>query len=268
MAKPFIKWAGGKGYLISHVSGMLNGIDLPYCEPMVGGGAIFFALRDYFKSHIIADVNPELINLYVVIRDNLDVLIAELGVGYEFVHKTDKASADNFHRIRASRPTDPIKRAARILFLLKTCFNGLMRVNKSGHFNVPMGSYTNPRIVDIEVLGNAAKALSGVDIRLANVSDTIASLASRHFLFVDPPYHGAAKFTGYSGEFGDAEQVALINQLSESEHKFIYTNRATELILDKLRTNSIDFELIPLKHSIQPKHTTGVIESEVVAFRL
>lgn len=222
MAKPFIKWAGGKGYLITLASQKLSGISLPYCEPMVGGGAIFFALRDHFANHIIADVNPELINLYTVIRDNLDAMVAELSSGYEFVHKTDSASSDNYHRIRASRPTDPVKRAARILFLLKTCFNGLMRVNKSGHFNVPMGSYRHPKVIDIEVLG----------------------------------------------EFGDKEQVSLIEQLSGSEHKFLYTNRATDFILDNLRANSIHFDLIPLKHSIQPKHTTGMVESEVIAYRL
>ncbi len=271
MAKPFIKWAGGKGYLVKVVLGLIHQVDksLPYCEPMVGGGAILFSIGKLFKSCSIADVNPELINLYAVIRDNLDELVAELSNGYFFVNKADKESADNYHRIRSSKPTDSVKRAARILFLLKTCFNGLMRVNQKGEFNVPMGSYTNPNICDLEVLTAASNFLQGVAIKQSNVIDTISSLPSKHFLFVDPPYHDNSdkKFTNYSGRFTNQDQENLINLLGSSTHDFIYTNRATDFILSNLKNNNIDYDCIALRHSIQPKHTTGMVESEVFAFR-
>lgn len=271
MSKPFIKWAGGKTYLLRYINGLINGKVLPqrYCEPMIGGGAVYFDLRDRFNEHIISDMNVDLINLYRVIRDSVDELIDELQSDkYKYVHKSDNNSKTNYLSIRASAPCTDITKAARILFLLKTCFNGLMRVNKSGRFNVPMGSYKNPKIVDRDVLKEASTALDGTDIRLSDVQSTISSLTGDYFLFLDPPYHGEQKFTSYSGIFDDTCQQALINTLAASNHKFIYTNRATEFILNALTIHGIKFDTIPLKHSIQPKYTTGAVDREVVAYRL
>lgn len=275
MAKPVIKWAGGKTYLLGDIEEILTGFgtdSYKYCEPMVGGGAVFYRLASRFKSSVISDLNPDLINLYRVVQSDVDALIAELCNGeYFYVHKSDSRTLENYRRIRAEEPTNSVKRAARIVFLLKTCFNGLMRVNKQGRFNVPPGSYRNPTICDEPVLRDAAAALAHTSIKgPGDAATLIRGLRGKYFLFVDPPYHGGndSKFTGYSGAFGDEQQADLVKAMLGSDCPFIYTNRATDFILDLFDGSGAELKTVDLKHSIQPRYTTGLIESELIAYRI
>ena len=142
--KPFLKWVGGKSQLISHIHTHLPKSFDVYFEPFVGGGAVYFSLGHLFKQAHISDVNEELINTYKVVKDNLDELIVELGV-----HKNTEQA---FYNIRDVDRTATylkwtnVQKAARFIYLNKTCFNGLYRVNSKGQFNTPFGKYTNPKM--------------------------------------------------------------------------------------------------------------------------
>jgi len=278
-ARPIVKWAGGKGYLLPKLAELLQHFPCArydYYEPMVGGAAVFFRFAHQFRSARISDANLELINLYRVVRDDVAGLIKELRNGHYFYrHKSEARTLANYRSIRASDPTDAVKRAARIIYLLKTCFNGLMRVNSAGRFNVPPGSYRDPTICDVPALRAAALALAGVTI--SGPEDAIAALAvlpkrccSRTLLIVDPPYHGGkvangGKFAGYSGEFDEGRQALLVKAMLASGCPFIYTNRATDFIMKLFKGTATVLETVPLTHSIQPRYTTGVTERELVA---
>ena len=275
-AKPIVKWAGGKSYLLPEIRKILDNTvvnlsELIYCEPMVGGGAVFFSEHHRFKAHAINDINDELINLYRVVRGDVKLLIEELNNGtYFYVHKSEEATKENYLKIRADEPTTNLRKAARTIYLLKTCFNGLMRKNQSGKFNTPMGSYRNPKICDEELLRTVSRILRSVGITCWDAVRFIKRIDVPSFFFVDPPYHNESgkKFTSYSGRFNDDDQKALATALLESGHKFIYTNRATSLI-QGLFPDEIKLKIVPLRHSIQPKYTAKMeAESELMAYNL
>ncbi|MFA5767216.1 MAG: Dam family site-specific DNA-(adenine-N6)-methyltransferase [Candidatus Paceibacterota bacterium] len=268
--KPFVKWAGGKTYLLPELHEILSKVssNIGYCEPMVGGGALYWTILEKFRIKTIADVNADLIDLYKIIRDVPEDLIAELlKPEYNYVHKSEEQSLTTYRRIRASVPDDPVKKAARTMFLLRTCFNGLMRVNKHGQFNVPPGSYKNPEICNAELIRCDSIALQGTVIYHSNAIDTIHLLdRGRHLLFVDPPYYDdKKKFTGYSGEFTLADQTALINCVLQSGQPFIYTNKAHPSIIAQF--DGIKTKVVPLRHSVQPLYTTDMLEDELIAWR-
>jgi DNA adenine methylase len=269
--KPFVKWAGGKTYLFHKLLPLIEQSSLEdYCEPMIGGGALFWAVRDKFKKCTVGDINHDLMNLYLVIRDYPDELIAELKLPkYHYTHKSDPASLKTYMDIRASSPTTLLLQAARVMFLNRTCFNGLMRTNKSGKFNVPPGSYRNPEICNEELILADSKALHGVTIKESDVLAIITSLKKPSLLFIDPPYYGKGKFTGYSGEFTKENQKELVDAIVQSNHQFIYTNRADPYIVS-LFANAPDVKLEQgdLRHSVQPKYTTGKKEKELIASRI
>ena len=268
--KPFVKWAGGKAYLLTELRSAIDSIgrDVGYCEPMVGGGALYWDVFGKFKRRIIADVNEDLVLLYTIIRDWPEDLIRELDKPYyKYIHKSDPQSLETYRTIRASSPNDPIERAARLMFLLRTCFNGLMRVNRKGQFNVPPGSYWNPEICNKELIRCDSVALFGTLIYHSNAIDTIQSLTGRWLLFVDPPYFGSKKFTGYSGEFTLKDQIALIRCVLDSHQPFIYTNRAHLSIIEQFDGTGTNTKVVPLYHSVQPKYTTGIVEQELIAWR-
>jgi DNA adenine methylase len=271
--KPFIKWAGGKTYLLPELHKIIDDIDsdIGYCEPMVGGGAFYWSIFRRFKRRIIADVNEDLINLYIVIRDKPEELITELLKSeYSYIHKSEEQSLTTYRRIRASNPEDSVKRAARIMFLLRTCFNGLMRLNKHGQFNVPPGSYRNPEICNAELIRCDSEALQGTMIYHSNARQTINCLdGEKYLLFVDPPYYDdKKKFTDYSGKFTLVDQTALIECILNSKQPFIYTNKAHPTILECFSESGANTQIVPLKHSVQPRYTTGIVEQELIAWRI
>lgn len=210
-ARPFLKWAGGKRQLLPELLRRTPSSFRRYHEPFVGGGAMFFALaeRGLYRRHgaRLCDINPELINAYTTVRDRVETLIVLLAS-----FQNDEAF---YYRVRAQDPRalDPIQRAARLIYLNKTCFNGLFRENRSGHFNVPYGHYKSPLICAPEDLRAASRALRGVAIELSAFDELEHAAQPGDFVYCDPPYaptSRTASFTTYSsGGFTDEDQARL-----------------------------------------------------------
>lgn len=229
---PFLKWVGGKRQLLAEIREQLpNTISrYRYFEPFIGGGATFFALQP--RHAVINDYNPELINAYRVIRDNPELLIQDL--------RNHVNTSEYYYEIRnldrdedAYRRLTDIQRASRIIYLNKTCYNGLYRVNSSGQFNVPYGSYKNPNIVNETIIRAINKYLNNNDVEILN-SDyaDVLRMADRHsFIYLDPPYHpisNSSNFTSYvQGGWNANEQLRLrdfCNLLTENHTKFLLSN--------------------------------------------
>ncbi|MFQ5691973.1 MAG: DNA adenine methylase [Nitrospinota bacterium] len=208
---PFLKWAGGKTRLLAQFEPFFPERIGRYAEPFVGSAAVFFHLaqRRQPSNVVLSDSNEELINVYRVVRDDVERLIPILER-----HRRSHGKA-HYYRVRAVNPENlaPTARAARLIYLNKTCYNGLYRVNARGEFNVPMGSYKNPKIFDAENLRRVSRALQGVDIRVRHF-EAYVDLAKRgDFFYFDPPYHpisATSSFTSYTtGNFMEADQERL-----------------------------------------------------------
>ncbi len=211
-AKPFVKWVGGKRQLLQQFQDMgvfpPKGFDSnthTYFEPFVGGGAVFFELLSHRA--YLSDVNGELVTTYNVIKDDVDSLIDSLKK-----HSYDK---EHYYRMREKDPStlSDVEIASRFIFLNRTGFNGLYRVNKSGKFNVPFGDSKNPRICDEVNLKKVSEALRGVHINKEDYKTVLKRAKKGDFVYFDPPYHPVSKtaaFTSYtSNGFGEKEQIEL-----------------------------------------------------------
>jgi len=227
-AKPFIKWAGGKGQLLPTIKKfsppLLGTAIRKYCEPMVGAGAVLFDILNTYEMDevYICDTNAELINTYRVIKDNVDELI-ELLMSYEREHlKRDEDSRKEYYyyqrdlfntAIMKSSNNNSLLRAALFIYINKTCFNGLYRVNKKGLYNVPMGSYKNPKICDIDNLRRVSELLQNVTILCGDYTCVEQYVDESTFVYFDPPYRPLTKtseFTSYNAdEFDDNAQIKL-----------------------------------------------------------
>ena len=223
---PFVKWAGGKGQLLEVLKANLpEGIGTAitkYAEPFVGGGALLFALlNEYsFEEVYINDNNKELINVYSIIKDNCDLLVGELQVLQNNYEKLDMdeqqafyyTQRDKFNELVLDKETSVVK-AALFIFLNKTCFNGLYRVNKSGKFNVPAGKYKNPLICDKENLMNISKRLQNVIMHSCDYHDVENFADKNTLVYFDPPYRPlnvTSGFTSYTeNQFNDDDQIEL-----------------------------------------------------------
>ncbi len=211
--RPFIKWAGGKTQLLEQFEPLFpaRGSIRRYIEPFVGSAAVFFRVRQLVEPRdvILADSNAELVNVYRAVRDDVEGLIRRLAR-----HKRAH-SAEHYYRVRARRPErlSPTARAARLIYLNKTCFNGLYRVNRSGQFNVPIGRYPNPPILDAENLRAAARALDRVTLKVAHFAEMLDYAREGDFIYLDPPYHpisSTSSFTAYTdGAFREEDQREL-----------------------------------------------------------
>ncbi len=207
--KPPVKWAGGKGQLIPQFEPLLpkNGYRL-YIEPFVGGGAVFFHLSP--SKAILIDNNKELINFYLAVRDNLEELLHSL--------KKHENTADYYYQVRAldAEKLSPVERASRFLYLNKTAYNGLWRVNSSGKHNVPFGRYKNPRIADEHNLRLVSEVLKQAELIHGDFSRVLDCAGPGSFVYFDPPYHPlseTASFTGYTPESfsaGDQRRLAEV----------------------------------------------------------
>ncbi len=216
--KPFVKWVGGKRQLLAQFR-RLNlyppeKFDIEtgrYFEPFVGGGAVFFDLLP--ESGYLSDLNKELVTTYNVIKNNVEGLIVSLKK-----HKTDK---EYFLKVRAQDPNklEDLKMASRFIFLNRTCFNGMYRVNSKGGFNVPFGKYANPLICDEDNLRKVSKALQNVEIIHQDYKEVLKKAKKGDFIYFDPPYYPVSKtasFTSYTAEsFLDKEQTELRDTLLE-----------------------------------------------------
>ncbi len=204
-ASPFVKWAGGKRNIIDELKARLPDEFNHYYEPFVGGGALFFELYDQLPAAYLSDVNFDLILAYNVIKNDSDELI-------ELLKKhAVKHSKDYYYKVRSQHELQgPVKIAARFLYLNRTCYNGLYRVNKKGEFNVPMGSYKNPNITQEDNIRACSSALQIATIEYRSFDKITPQ--SGDFVYFDPPYHPTDEnnFTSYtSQDFTEKDQVSL-----------------------------------------------------------
>lgn len=211
-----------------------------YVEPFVGGGAVLFHLQP--QKAIVNDLNAELINAYRVVRDRVDDLIACL--------KKHENSAEYFYKIRNVDRTEDyrklsdVERASRIIYLNKTCFNGLYRVNSAGEFNSPFGNYKNPGIANEPTLRAVSKYLNAnaVELMSEDYEAVLGKLEPRSFVYLDPPYHPIAagsNFTGYvQGGWGASDQIRLreaCDRLNDKGVKFLLSSSSADFIREQYR---------------------------------
>ncbi len=205
IATPLVKWAGGKRRMLPLLVPFVPETFGTYHEPFVGGGAMFYGLRP--ERAVLGDTNPELINTYTVVRDDVDGLVLELRK-----HHHDET---HFYEVRALDPSklEPVQRAARFIFLNKTCFNGLYRVNRAGRFNVPFGKYAAPLICDEPNLRACSTALKEVALHREPFERVLDRAVAADFVYFDPPYlptSATSSFTGYTQDgFGLADHRRL-----------------------------------------------------------
>ena len=216
MARPFLKWAGGKAKLAPLVAERAPERIGRYHEPFLGGGAVFFALREAGRiaDAALADGNADLIGAWRAVRDDVEGVIAALEpLAARYLETEPLRRAFVYSEVRGQRPRLPARKAARLLFLNKTCFNGLYRVNREGRFNVPHGRHRNPRILDRDGLREASAALACVTIEAIDFEDACARAEPGDFVYLDPPYQplsATSAFTQYtSADFGFADQQRL-----------------------------------------------------------
>lgn len=214
MGRPFLKWAGGKAKLAPRIIDAAPPGFARYIEPFCGAAAVFFALAERPVPAVLADANPDLIETFIVLRDEPDALIDRLrGMSHAYLASEPEARRETFYTVRASSPRTPAERAARFIFLNKTCYNGLFRVNARGGFNVPHGRYKNPRILDEELLARCSLALQHAELLTEDFAALCSTARPGDFVYLDPPYHplsATANFTGYTrSDFGAADQLRL-----------------------------------------------------------
>lgn len=201
LLKPMLKWVGGKRQLLSDIVPMIDKTCSMYVEPFVGGGAVLFDIQP--RKAIINDYNEELINVYKTVRDNLDEVLNKLRVHEE------KNSKDYYYEIRSLDRSiefvnlSNVDRVARMLYLNRTCYNGLYRVNSTGYFNVPFGKHKNPNIVNEDTLRVVSKYLTDNDVRIlsGDYKEVLRGLDKDSFVYLDPPYMPISKtslFTAYT----------------------------------------------------------------------
>lgn len=211
-ATPFLKWAGGKSQLLNTFERFYPASFNRYLEPFLGGGAVFFhlAARQNKLKAVLSDCNEELINCYLMIRDEPEEVIDELREHRNDVHY--------FYKVRAldTKILDDTERAARMIFLNRTCYNGLYRVNRKGEFNVPFGKYKNPKLVDQHNILAASSVLKDAQIVCQPFERVVGKARQGDFVYLDPPYHplnSTSNFTGYtkgSFNFSDQERLARV----------------------------------------------------------
>ncbi|MDR1884548.1 MAG: DNA adenine methylase [Prevotella sp.] len=242
LVSPFVKWVGGKRQLMDSIMEAMpkNISNYTYVEPFVGGGAVLFHIQP--GNAIINDFNSELINVYRVVKENPEELVADL--------KKHKNESDYFYAIRQLdrgedfEKTDKVKRASRLIYLNKTCYNGLYRVNNAGEFNSPFGRYKNPNIVNEPVLRAVSSYLNSNNVQICNTDydDILKNLDKNSFVYLDPPYHPVSEsssFTGYvQGGWNMFDQVRLreaCDDLTIRGVKFLLSNSASSFIIDQYR---------------------------------
>ena len=242
-AKPFLKWAGGKGQLLKQFENyypkeLTEGKITKYCEPFVGSGAVFYHIMQTYdiQKSLIIDVNPELVLAYQTIKTNVDGVVRQLSdLEKEYLAKEQEQRKDFFYETREAFNNNLemidfdnfseswIERTVHTIFLNRTCFNGLFRVNSKGGFNVPFGDHKNPRICYEENLRAVSELLQNTDIRRGDFTESRNFIDSNTFVYFDPPYRPLNKtssFTSYSKfEFTDEEQLQLATFFKEMDNK-------------------------------------------------
>jgi DNA adenine methylase len=239
MAKPFLKWVGGKSSSLNEIKNYYpTSFPENYLEPFLGGGAMFFYLsqKQNFKKIILSDISKDLINCYEIIRENPIKLMHFIDLLSEKYHFANQENF--FYEIRKAfnekQYTNNLECAGMFIFLNKTCFNGLFRVNKKGDFNTPFGFHKNPNFYEKENILSCAELLKNAELKVSDFAE-IKLPEEKFFVYLDPPYKPVSKtssFTSYSGNgFGDLEQNKLadfIFNLSKQGHSILLSNSSTE----------------------------------------
>ncbi len=269
LAAPVVKWVGGKRQLLDEIAPRLPKRITTYCEPFLGGGAVLFSLQP--RNAIVNDLNADLMLVYEVIRDDVELLIAAL--------EQHENTAEYFYNIRdldrdkdAYREMSAIERASRIIYLNKTCYNGLFRVNASGEFNSPFGHYKNPNIVNAPVLRAVSKYLTANNIQLLHIDfeEVLQRVPRGGFVYLDPPYDpvsDTASFTGYNrGGFGREEQERLkrcCDELAARGVRFLLSNSATSFIKELYTGYTV--EIVHAKRAINSDASKrGAVEEVLI----
>lgn len=277
--RPFLKWAGGKGQLLEEIEKyypFADGKITKYVEPFVGGGAVLFDILSKYdlEEVYISDINAELINAYSIIRDNVDELIAmlmimqnefvPLSIEYRKTYYLAKRGRFNDLKVNGSESVN-IEKAALMIFLNKTCFNGLFRVNKRGLFNVPMGSYKNPLICDERNLQAVSEKLKNVEIVCRDYRESADSIDENTFVYFDPPYRpitDTASFTAYTEIlFDDEKQIELamfVDDMHRKGAKVVVSNSDPK----NFNTEDDFFDNIYSSHRIKRVGATRMINSD------
>jgi DNA adenine methylase len=237
---PFLKWVGGKGKLARALAALFPpGVELMrHVEPFLGGGALFFARAP--QRALLCDINQDLVQTYLAVRDEVDEVLRELRLlAHTHCEQTYYTTRERYNtRDHESRA----ERAALFIYLNKTCFNGLYRVNKSGHFNVPMGRYAKPAIADADTLRAASARLAKADIRCAPFQTLIRDAKPGDFVYLDPPYEPlsrTANFTSYAQDgFSQLDQARLrdvFRELDRRGAKLMLSNSDAPLVRELYR---------------------------------
>ena len=259
--RPFIKWAGSKTKIVKKLYKYVPKQFENYYEPFLGSGAFFFYLiqkrGNAFKAYL-SDLNPELINTFLIVRDNVDELIILLKEHQKEYYKNPRKY---YYYIRDElNPKDCVERAARMIFLNKTCYNGLYRVNQKGKFNVPFGKYEKPKICDEKTLRIASWALkvSKAEIRVLDYRRALEQPKEGDFIYLDPPYqpvNSTSNFTDYTQEgFSEEDQKCLAEifyELTKKRCKVILSNSDTPLI--RYLYSKYDIEKVQVARTINCK---------------
>jgi len=246
MAKPFLKWAGGKTQLLAEIdrrlpAGLRNGQIDTYIEPFVGGGAVFFYIAQRYgdiKKFYLFDINEDLVFCYNSIKENVEAVIAELRILQSafFAKRTSDSRKQLYLSVRKEFNLEKVSHfgfatAAKLIFLNKTCYNGLYRVNKKNEFNVPFGDYKNPLICDEDNLRNVSEVLQKAEIICDDFEKSFSYISCKTFVYFDPPYRPisqTASFTSYSKEnFVQRDQIRLAKfckRVDRKGAKFLLSN--------------------------------------------
>ena len=254
LVAPVVKWVGGKRQLLDDLTPLFPKRVSSYCEPFLGGGAVLFQLQP--NTAHVNDINSELIQMYEVIRDNVDELIEALG--------THPNEAEHFYQVRdwdrdreKYQQLSPVDRAARIIYLNKTCYNGLFRVNNAGQFNTPFGHYKNPNIINEPTLRAVSSYFQKASLTFTSMdyAEVLSSVKKGTFVYLDPPYDpvsDTANFTGYAkGGFGRPEQIRLrecCDELNRRGIRFMLSNSATDFIREQYA--AYDITIVKAKRAI------------------
>lgn len=256
--RPFLKWAGGKTKLLEQYKNFIPRQFETYYEPFLGGGAVFFylAVRSDTPA-VLTDINPHLIEVYQCVKSKVELLIEGLEEHQRRHDLNDSKDKHYYYDVRSSSYDNDIDRAARLIYLNRTCFNGLYRENSNGEFNVPLGDYKNPKICQPELLRSASKALQKAEIEVRDFEKVLNHAKSGDFVYFDPPYHplnSTSYFTAYSREsFSEDDQKRLKEtfvKLAKKGVKVMLSNSDCEFIENLYKDQGFEIHKISAPRTI------------------
>jgi DNA adenine methylase len=280
----FLKWAGGKLQLIEQFENLFPHNFRNYYEPFIGSGAVFFYVKSKLKPNkvILSDTNEELINCFCVVRDKPSELVELL------LNHRKKHSKEYYYSVRSmeSSTLDSLDRAARLIYLNKTCFNGLYRVNSKGQFNVPFGDYENPSIFDRNTLFQASQLLQGVHLQVMTFEKVLDFAGKDDFVYFDPPYIPLSKtssFTRYSKSnfsmkeqkrpsevFGILDSRGCFVMLSNSDHAltrelYRHYEKNTVIVRAKRMINSVGSRRGAINEVVVTNYSVAKVETSILS---